>query len=120
MTNRALLWSAPVQAPAPARGVPLSSCPSRVVPLRTPLSEDQRLFLVEQTVLCHPAVHSVELTSGEEIRAEVVVWRGSSPERTAHDLDSALYAVLADVPVCVTVTAIAYRRRSTTLLAVYK
>ncbi|GLY50240.1 hypothetical protein [Lentzea sp. NBRC 102530] len=98
----------------------MSSCPSRVVPLRTPLSEDQRLSLVEQTVLCHPAVHSVELTSGEEIRAEVVVWRGSSPERTAHDLAAALNAVLTGVSVSVGITAVAYRRRSTTLFAVYK
>ena len=98
----------------------MSSCPSRVVPLRTPLSEDQRLSLAEQAVLCHPAVHSVELTSGEEIRAEVVVWRGSSPERTAHDLVAALGAVLTEVSVTVDITAVAYRRRSTTLFAVYK
>ncbi|MFD4636852.1 hypothetical protein ACFWN2_06025 [Lentzea sp. NPDC058436] len=93
----------------------MSSCRHRVVQLRTPLSEDERLSLVEQTVLCHPAVHSVELSSGDEIHAEVVVWRGSSPQRTLHDITAALDAVLGDVAVSVTVVAVAYRRRERVL-----
>ncbi|MFJ5986041.1 hypothetical protein [Lentzea sp. NPDC092896] len=84
------------------------------------LPEDERLSLVEQTALCHPAVHSVELSSEDGIRVEVVVWRGSSPLRTVHDIATALGAVLPGVPVRLTVSAVAYKRRATTLLAVYK
>ncbi|WP_330275334.1 hypothetical protein OG205_06565 [Lentzea sp. NBC_00516] len=84
------------------------------------LHEDERLLLVEQTALCHPAVHSVELSSEDGIRVEVVVWRGSSPLRTVHDITAALGAVLPGVPVRLTVSAVAYRRRATTLLVVYK
>ena len=98
----------------------LSSPSHRIVQLRTPMTEDQRLSLVEQTALCHPAVHSVELSSDGEIHVEVVVWRGSSPQRAIHDIAAALDAVLPGVPVCVSVSAVAYRRRATTLLAVYK
>lgn len=98
----------------------MSSCSHRVVQLRTPLSEDERLSIVEQTALCHPAVYGVELEAGEEIRAEVVVWRGSSPEHTERDIAAALGAVLPEVLVRVAVTAVAYKRRSTVLFAVYK
>jgi hypothetical protein len=84
------------------------------------MSEDERLSLVEQTALCHPAVHSVELSSEDEIDVEVVVWRGSSPQRAVHDIAAALGAVLPGVPVRLTVSAIAYKRRTTVLLAVYK
>lgn len=100
--------------------LPLSSPSHEVVQLRTPLTEDRRLSLVEQTALCHPAVHSVELSSDAEIHLEVVVWRGSSPQRAVHDIAAALDAVLPGVRVCVSVSAVAYRRRATTLLAVYK
>ncbi|SER69302.1 hypothetical protein [Lentzea albida] len=93
----------------------MSSCRHRVVQLRTPLSEDERLSLVEQTVLCHPAVHSVELFADEEVHAEVVVWRGSSPQRTVRDISAALEAVLGDVAVTLTVVAVAHRRRDRVL-----
>ncbi|GHH27477.1 hypothetical protein [Lentzea cavernae] len=92
----------------------MSSCRHRVVQLRTPLSEDERLSLVEQTVLCHPAVHSVELSSDGEIRAELVVWRGSSP-RAVQDISLALDAVLGEVAVSVEVVAVAHRRRERVL-----
>jgi len=98
----------------------LTSPSHRVVQLRTPLTQDERLSVVEQTALCHPAVHSVELSSEDEIHVEVVVWRGSSPLRTVHDIAAALGAVLPDVRVRLTVSAVAYKRRTTTLLAVYK
>lgn len=84
------------------------------------LPEDEWLSLVEQTALCHPAVHSVELSSEDGISVEVVVWRGSSPLRAVHDITAALGAVLPGVPVRLTVSAVAYRRSATTLLAVYK
>ncbi|MGW6447243.1 hypothetical protein [Lentzea sp. NPDC055074] len=95
----------------------MSSRSHRVVQLHTPMSEDERLSLVEQTALCHPAVHSVEVTPGDEISVEVVVWRGSSPQRTARDIAAALGAVLGEVSVHVTVVAVAYMRRSTVLMA---
>ncbi|MET9225859.1 hypothetical protein [Lentzea sp. NPDC003310] len=98
----------------------LSSRSHRVVQLRTPLSEDERLSLVEQTVLCHPAVQAVEIEPGAEIRAEVVVWRGSSPQRVVHDIAAALDAVCPDVAVCVSVAGVAYKRRATVLYSVYK
>lgn len=95
----------------------MSSCSHRVVQLRTPMSEDERLSLVEQTALCHPAVHSVEVSAGDGISAEVVVWRGSSAQRTARDIAAALDAVLGEVAVHVSVVAVAYVRRSTVLMA---
>ncbi|ANZ39667.1 hypothetical protein BBK82_30110 [Lentzea guizhouensis] len=98
----------------------MSTCTERVVQLRTPMSDDQRLSLAEQAALCHPAVRGAEcwMRSGGEVVVEVVVWRGSSAERVRRDLGAALDAVLGGAPVHVDVTAVAYRRRATVLLSV--
>jgi hypothetical protein len=97
----------------------LSSAGHRVVPLRKPLTEYERLSLVEQSVLCHPAVHSVETEVGGDIHgdihAEVVLWHRSPREQVVRDLEKALGAVAGGVRL--TVTAVAHRRRGRVLLA---
>ncbi|HEX7304642.1 hypothetical protein [Lentzea sp.] len=93
----------------------MSSCSSRVVQLRKPLTEDERLSLVEQSVLCHPAVHSVETEVDGDIHAEVVLWHRSRRDQVVRDLRAALGAVAGDVRL--TVTAVAHRRRGRVLLA---
>ena len=97
----------------------MSSASDRVVRLHPPISEDALVSIVEQAVLCHPAVQDVECSATPDggIRAEVVVWRGGAPRRTLRDIGAALGAVLDEVPVRLSVVAVAYRRRSTVLLA---
>ncbi|MFD9701045.1 hypothetical protein [Lentzea sp. NPDC059081] len=93
----------------------MSSSSRRVVQLRRPLSEDERLSLVEQAVLCHPAVHSIETGVDGDIHAEVVLWHRSPREQVVRDLTAALGAVAGQVRV--TVTAFAHRRRERVLLS---
>ncbi|MFD5827422.1 hypothetical protein [Lentzea sp. NPDC060358] len=93
----------------------MSRCTRHVVPLRTTLTEDERLSLVEQSVLCHPAVHSVETGIDGDIHAEVVLWHRSPREQVVRDLTAALGAVAGRVRL--TVTAVAHRRRERVLLS---
>ena len=93
----------------------MSSAGHRVVPLRKPLTEDERLSLVEQSVLCHPAVHSVETELDGDIHAEVVLWHRSPREQVVRDLEKALGTVAGGVRL--TVAAVAHRRRGRVLLA---
>ncbi|HUQ55000.1 hypothetical protein [Lentzea sp.] len=93
----------------------MSRAGHRVVQLRKPLTEDERLSLVEQSVLCHPAVHSVEIEVDGDIHAEVVLWHRSPREQVVRDLEAALGTMAGGVRL--TVTAVAHRRRGRVLLA---
>ncbi|SEQ91751.1 hypothetical protein SAMN05216188_106207 [Lentzea xinjiangensis] len=97
----------------------MTSCTGPVVHLRAPMSDDERVSLVERTALCHPAVRGVrcEISFSGEVHAEVVVWRGAGHDRAVRDLAAALGAVLGGVPVRLSVAAVAYRRRGTVLLS---